>query len=279
MGGLLILNLSAAYLTRFQWSFRKMGIQFIHLGVIMLLIGQLATQALQEESRMQINKGESKDYIERFHGVELVFSDVTDPNLTNVVTIPQDLLEKGGIIRSDDLPFKIKVKRFGVNCDFNTLPEDTKTQGISSEITRGVAKTSNIQISEKAEDFSSDGLNFGYLVFELVNGSESLGTWLCISHPGGNHWWKQSAKLADLAFQPIRFAGKLWGVSLRNEREYLPYSIELLGIENEFYQGTDIPFNFESDVVLKMEGNQSRRALVYMNTPLRHAGKLFTNTK
>ena len=62
---------------------------------------------------------------------------------------------------------------------------------------------------------------------------------------------------------------------MRSEREYLPYSIELLDVENEFYQGTEIPFNFESDIVLNMEGNQSRRALVYMNTPLRHDGKTF----
>ena len=113
------------------------------------------------------------------------------------------------------------------------------------------------------------------MVFELFDGKESLGTWLTLAHPGGNHWWKESPKLSDLAFQPIRHNGKFWGVTLRSEREYLPYSIELLDIENEFYQGTEIPFNFESDIVLNMEGNQSRRALVYMNTPLRHAGKTF----
>ena len=67
----------------------------------------------------------------------------------------------------------------------------------------------------------------------------------------------------------------MWGVSLRAQREYLPYSIELLGIANEFYEGTETPFNFESDVLIKMDGNDTRRALVYMNTPLRHEGKTF----
>ena len=56
LGGLLILNLTAAYVTRFQWTGKKMGIQLIHLGIIMLLVGQLATQAMQEESRMQITR-------------------------------------------------------------------------------------------------------------------------------------------------------------------------------------------------------------------------------
>jgi len=275
LGGLLIINLTAAYITRFQWTGKKMGIQLIHLGIIMLLVGQLATQAMQEESRMQINKGESSNYIERFHGVELAFSDVTDPETQRVVTIPQEIIEEGGTIRTADLPFKIQVKHFGVNCDFTVSPEGSTPAGLVKDVNRGVGQTANLSISEKEEDFSSEGLNFGYLIFELFDGTNSLGTWLTLAHPGGNHWWKESPKLSDLAFQPIRHEGKLWGVTLRSEREYLPYSIELLDVENEFYQGTEIPFNFESDIVLNMEGNQSRRALVYMNTPLRHGGKTF----
>lgn len=252
-----------------------MGIQLIHLGIIMLLVGQLATQAMQEESRMQINKGESSNYIERFHGVELAFSDVTDPKTEKVVTIPQDILEDGGTVRAADLPFKVKVKKFGVNCDFTVTPQGSTREGEAREVNRGVGQTANLTIRTKEEDFSSEGLNFGYLVFEIFDGTKSLGTWLSLAHPGGNHWWKQSPKLSDFAFQPIRHDGRLWGVTLRSEREYLPYSIELLDIENEFYQGTEIPFNFESDIVLNMEKNQTRQALVYMNTPLRHAGKTF----
>ena len=275
LGGLLIINLTAAYITRFQWTLKKMGIQLIHLGIIMLLVGQLATQSLQEESRMQINKGESSNYIERFHGVELAFSDVTDPDTQKVVTVPQEILEKGGTVRSADLPFKIKIKHFGVNCDFSVTPEGEKRADLVQEVNRGVGQTANLTITDKDEDFSTEGLNFGYLVFELFDGTDSMGTWLTLAHPGGNHWWKESPRLSDLAFQPIRHQGRLWGVCLRSEREYLPYSIELLDIENEFYQGTETPFNFESDIVLNMEGNQSRRALVYMNTPLRHDGKTF----
>ena len=275
LGGLLIVNLTAAYITRFQWTGKKMGIQLIHLCIIMLLVGQLATQAMQEESRMQINKGESSNYIERFHGVELAFSDVTVPNTQKVVTIPQDILEDGGTVRTADLPFKIKVKKFGVNCDFTVTPQGSNREGQAKEVNRGVGQTANLTIRDKEEDFSSEGLNFGYLIFEIFDGTKSLGTWLSLAHPGGNHWWKQSPKLSDFAFQPIRHDGRLWGVTLRSEREYLPYSIELIDVENEFYQGTEIPFNFESDIVLNMEKNQTRQALVYMNTPLRHAGKTF----
>ena len=276
LGGLLILNLLAAFITRFQWTGKKMGIQFIHLGIIMLLVGQLATQAMQEESRMQINKGESKNYLERFHGVELAFIDVTDAQTERVVALPEALLEQGGLHYSEDLPFKVRVLDFGPNCEFNSLPPASKAKGPTKGVNRGVIQSANLEIRPKAEDFSSEGMNFGYVVFELLEGAESLGTWAAISHPAGNHWWAQiNPKMGDLAFQPIRTNGRLWGATLRPEREYLPYSIELLGIANEFYQGTDIPFNFESEIVLNMKKNQSRRALVYMNTPLRHEGKTF----
>jgi len=276
LGGLLIVNLVAAFITRFQWTGKKMGIQLIHLGIIMLLIGQLATQAMQEESRMQIDKGESKNYLERFHGVELAFIDVTDERTERVVALPQQLLEKGGIHYSKDLPFKVKVLDFGPNCEFNSIAPAQKVSGPANRVNRGVVHTTNLEIRPKPEDFSSEGMNFGYVVFELLDGAQSLGIWAAISHPAGNHWWAQiNPKMGDLAFQPIRSNGRLWGTTLRPQREYLPYSIELLGIANEFYQGTDIPHNFESEIVLRMEENQSRKALVYMNTPLRHDGKTF----
>ena len=193
-----------------------------------------------------------------------------------VVALPEALLEQGGLHYSEDLPFKVRVLDFGPNCEFNALPPANKAKGPTAGVNRGVIQSANLEIRPKPEDFSSDGMNFGYVVFELLDGAESLGTWAAISHPAGNHWWAQiNPKMGDLAFQPIRMNGRLWGATLRPEREYLPYSIELLGIANEFYQGTDIPFNFESEIVLNMEKNESRRALVYMNTPLRHEGKTF----
>ena len=166
LGGLLILNLLAAFITRFQWTVKKMGIQFIHLGIIMLLVGQLATQAMQEESRMQINKGESKNYLERFHGVELAFIDVTDAEVERVVALPEALLEKGGLHYSDELPFKVRVLDFGPNCEFNALPPAKKVKGPTKGVNRGVIQSTNLEIRPKPEDFSSEGVEIGYVVFE-----------------------------------------------------------------------------------------------------------------
>ena len=276
LGGLLILNLIAAFIVRFQWSSKKIGIQLIHLGIILLLIGQMITQAKQVESRMMINKGETSNYIERFHGVELAFTNVTNPSRNQVVAIPQALLERGGIFNHKDLPFDVSVRKFDRNCDVTIKQPDQSRQGLSKEVNRGVGFTSNLFLKEKEEDYSMDGLNFSFVVFDLINDNKSMGTWLALTHPAGNHVWKSvSPQLADFAFQPLRHQGNLWGMTLRHEREYLPFSITLRSIANEFYQGTEIPYNFESKVTLNLDEDLQRDALVYMNTPLRHGGKTF----
>src|SRR3954471_1193696 len=43
IGTLLLLNLIAAHIDRFKFTFRKLGIQLTHAGVIVLLLGELFT--------------------------------------------------------------------------------------------------------------------------------------------------------------------------------------------------------------------------------------------
>ena len=196
---------------------------------------------------MQINKGEKSNYIERFHGVELVLRNVTQPDTEKVITVPQKLLIPGEVLYDPSLPFKIKIHQFGVNCDFDIGKAGEPKSELTSDISRGIGKSVNLNIVPKDEDYSSDAINFGYLIFELIDGSKSLGKWASISHPAGNHLWGQlSPTVADMEFQSIRHQGDLWGIALRQEREYLPFSIELLDIENEFYQGTETPLTLRA---------------------------------
>ena len=99
-------------------------------------------------------------------------------------------------------------------------------------------------------------MNFGYVVFELLDGAQSLGAW--VTHLTSSRkplvvTNKPKNGRSCLSTNPAEW--QVMGATLRPEREYLPYSIELLGIANEFYQGTEIPFNFESEIILKTEGS------------------------
>src|SRR5207249_2780828 len=96
IGTLLLVNLTAAHIQRFQWTWKKFGIQLTHAGVILLLVGQLATDLLSRETQLRFAEGESKTWSESGMDYELAF--VSDADATNdqVVVIPTRFLASGG---------------------------------------------------------------------------------------------------------------------------------------------------------------------------------------
>src|ERR1700722_18936757 len=64
IGTMLLMNLVAAHIYRFQLSTKKIGIQLTHLGVILLLVGQLVTDMFAHETQMHFVEGQTKSYSE-----------------------------------------------------------------------------------------------------------------------------------------------------------------------------------------------------------------------
>ena len=58
IGWLLLINLFAAHFRYYQPGRKKYGIAMIHLGVVLLLFGQLLTDVLSTESVMHLRKGD-----------------------------------------------------------------------------------------------------------------------------------------------------------------------------------------------------------------------------
>jgi cytochrome c biogenesis factor len=61
IGGLLLINLIAAHVYRFRLEWKKAGIQLTHAGLILLLVGELITGIMQQESMMRLEEGETKN--------------------------------------------------------------------------------------------------------------------------------------------------------------------------------------------------------------------------
>src|SRR5580692_12495421 len=74
IGTMLLLNLLAAHIYRFQLSVKKIGIQLAHAGVILLLVGQLATDMFAHESQISFSEGQTKNYSESAQYYELIFT-------------------------------------------------------------------------------------------------------------------------------------------------------------------------------------------------------------
>src|SRR5687768_7528417 len=58
IGGLLLANLIAAHVFRFAFLWRKAGIFLTHLGLIVLLVGELLTGLWQEDFHLRLTAGE-----------------------------------------------------------------------------------------------------------------------------------------------------------------------------------------------------------------------------
>lgn len=267
LGTLLVANLLAAHTTRFKPTWRKSGIFLTHMGVLMLLLGQLATDMFSRESRMSFPEGEWRNYSEDFQKTELAFlTDAGTNGLDLVVAIPDSLLVKGGELRHPQLPFVVRVQEFAENSsirmrapmvDTNRAP--AASQGVGAKaIFQPVAPTR-----------SMNKRNLPGSVIELVgtNGA-SLGTWLF-------------ALVLDE--QAIDSGGGNWRVTLRPTRYYQPFSVQLLKTTHDVYTGTrtasdprGIPRNFASRVKLERPSTGERREVdISMNQPLRYGGLTF----
>ncbi|MCX6948142.1 MAG: cytochrome c biogenesis protein ResB [Opitutae bacterium] len=255
IGGLLLINLLAAHIYRFKLEWRKSGIQLTHAGLILLLVGELLTGLLAEESLMRIDEGQTKHYSESYRQYELALLDLTNPAYNDVVAIPEMVLAETGTIQHPQLPFQVKIKDYYPNASLQRrspapeTPPARATAGIGPSITA---------IPLPLNPKENEG-NLPVAFVELVGTEGTLGTWL-VSPALGQP-------------QTLTYQGHTWELTLRQHRYYQTHAVKLLNFTHEKYAGTDIPKNFASRIQLTTDNkSEDREVLIYMNNPLRYAG-------
>jgi ResB-like family len=259
IGGVLLINLIAAFVTRFTLEKRKIGIFIIHAGIILLLMGQLLTDMLSRESAMQLFEGETKNYSEDFRANELVLIDKSDPKSDLVYSIPDSFLARPEI-HDPRLPFVLKVKKYWPNASLFQAGPDAPPMAFASGANAGELKdvlVLPVPASKDADSRSTPGA-----VVELEQGQHALGSFLVSPLANRN--------------QLFRVGDKTYEIALRGLRYYYPFSLTLLKATHEKYKGTDIPRNFASQVqVQNADRGESRKTDIYMNNPLRYGGLTF----
>jgi hypothetical protein len=259
IGGLLLINLVAAHIHRFKFTWTKAGIQLTHAGLILLLIGELFTGLWQEEFQLRLDEGQTKNYSESFRDQELAITDTTNPDFNDVVVVPDSILAKQGEVQHPQLPFRVAVRAYYPNAVPQTKAQTTNdivppaTMGFGQEFT----------VVPLPLTYRQDQANLGAALVELIGPNGSLGTWLVSAHP-------------FVRPQPFEYAGRQFTLSLRFARNYKPFALTLEELRHDVYPGTDIPKNFSSRVRLTTpDGREDREVLIYMNNPLRYAGLTF----
>jgi hypothetical protein len=267
LGAILLLNLIAAHITRFKFTKKKIGIFVIHAGLVVMFIGQFATQMLQVESFMSIKNGATKNYSESSRRHELAIIDVTDPKVDKVVAIPEKLLAKnqGKEIQHPDLPFALKVDNYLMNSNW--------------EFKQG----KGFDFVPMARTTKMNDMDIPVATVEAIANGKPQGRWTVSD-------WQTDDQLVQMVqgrvgpfvagpyLGPQRFSynGHNYLIEMRAERYYKPFSLTLKNFSHDLYLGTKIPKNFSSRVEIKRPGTgEDREVLIYMNNPLRYAGETY----
>lgn len=258
LGGLLLVNLVAAHLYRFKLSWRKSGILLTHVGLVVLLLGELFTGLFAEESRMVLDEGQTKAYSESFLKRELAIIDTSHPDFDEVVAIPLERLARAGAIHHPRLPFHLETRAFYTNSGLSLRSQVPNAP--PSPATAGIGP--NLVVTPMRPTYKPDEQNIPSAFVEITGAEGSHGIWL----------------FSTLLAQPQQLVvdGRTYLFQMRPTRFYKDFAITLLEFTHDRYPGTEIPRNFSSRIrLVSPTTGDDREVLIYMNNPLRHGGYTF----
>jgi hypothetical protein len=256
VGGLLLLNLIAAHLARFKFSWRKTGVLVLHAGVILLLLGQLFTSLFQVESQIRLNPGETKNYSISYYHDELAVIDNSATDFDQVMSIPDSQLYKGHRILLPVDSLRVDIEEYFPNSAL-LLPDQLPSSNYP-----------HLQVGPMAVAVRQDRT---YKEGERNMPAATVAVWQGVGKVGS---WNLTAGFP----RPARFqvGGKSYQIVLRPKRFYKPFAIQLVQFSHDRYAGTDIPRNFSSRVrLVDPSRHEDRETLIYMNHPLRYQGLTF----
>ena len=174
LGVVLVVNLIAAHIKRFHWAWPKFGIHLTHAGIVLMLLGQLSTDRISQETQMRFTENETRNYSEDAMHYELAFVTGADEKNDKVVVIPASIVEHGGEIRHPELPFTIKVKDYWANS--NLMYRAPMAKNAPPLTDKGVAQAFDFVKRDSIHTMDSKNIPTAILEFTAPEGS--LGTWV-----------------------------------------------------------------------------------------------------
>lgn len=258
IGGLLVVNLLSAHYKRFGFRKDKLGLIITHFGLILLLIGQLATDLLSRESNLHFRLNETKNFSEADRSWELAVIDITNPQDNRVVAIPEAALAGKRPVQSAALPFTLTAKEYLQNA---TLSENAQPGFQKPAATEGTGPRIWYRRDAPTTKMDSRDMPAATLEMRQAGTGAPLGTWFV----SGN-----------LNPQTFGFSNRTYELGMRLSRYYQPFGLELLKFDHDVYPGTEIPKNFASRVKIHNPGSgETREVTIRMNEPLRYGGLTF----
>ena len=250
VGGLLLVNLLAAFITRFELSRKRAGIILLHLGILVLIVGELLRGVMAVEMQMQLEEGQSSNWTYQLHEPELaIINPLADED--NELAIDSRMLGPNRRISGEDLPFDIEILAWHRHAVIEPGPG-------------GGA------ISPRKPSVRNPDMNAAELLVRGPTGQPQL------VNVGMHSVQDQQPVRARVDIVDEDGREQPYFLELRFRRHYQPFTFYLHEFVHEQYEGSDIPKRFSSEVqLIDPERDEDRRVLITMNHPLRYRGLTF----
>ncbi len=286
LGTSLLVNLLAAHYKRFKFTWKKSGIFLTHIGIVLLLVGQLATDMFATESYLRVEEGETRNYSEGHRENELTVIDVTDATTERVVAFPESQVAgRGSLLSHPSLPFQIRVRDYAPNSKY--APRGPRSGG-ALQAPAGIATGFTFTPIGTTAAMNSRNIPFAVVDIEGAKAISGSTSWLVTPYASdhGLSLYVLRNLMADFgpelgntlgktltAPQEFTVDNRRYQIALRPTRYYTPHAIELLAFKHDKYIGTEKPKDFRSRIRLHdPAAARPREVDIYMNNPLRFAG-------
>jgi ABC-type transport system involved in cytochrome c biogenesis permease subunit len=246
---------------------KRGGVVLLHGGIGLMMFGGLLVDRTATEGQLQIQEGETVNFVQDIRTVELAVVDHSDAHEDRVTVVPKSKLVAAAKseqpLNSDLLPFQIKIDKFFQNAairkpkagDENPADQGLGKNWIAEEIRPGSGTDSDSKVD----------LSAAYVTVLPKDGGEPLGKYLV-----GLIFSAQNLS------ETVTVGDKTYDLALRFKRSYKPYKFQLVDVRKDDYLGTDTPRNYSSDVrLVDSTRNVDRELKIWMNNPLRFAGETF----
>jgi ABC-type transport system involved in cytochrome c biogenesis permease subunit len=242
---------------------RRAGIVVIHLGILLMMVGELLVAKGAVEGNMSIREGTTANFARDLRASELAITDLSAPEFDHVAVVPQSLLVPGKRISDPQLPCDLEVIKYFPNATIST-----RSPGDDNPATLGVGKhwtATSRTASTGVEMNDKQDVSAAYVRLFTKGTDRALGVLMC----------SQDADLEHMA-DHLEIDGRDLAVALRFKRIYKPYAVQLDDVRAENYLGTTIPRNYSSDIrLVDADRDVDRPVHIWMNNPLHYREETF----
>ncbi|HEY6564068.1 MAG TPA: hypothetical protein VIY86_06200, partial [Pirellulaceae bacterium] len=209
---------------------KRGGIVTIHLGVALLMIGELLVSLSAIEEQIVLREGQSTNFAREQFALEIAVIDRSDPEYDQVVAVPLSRLHPRQTFADARLPFRLELVEFFPNSSLVKVTEpDSETRATTGsgrqfrvERVRAAGGAEANQSAEVASAYvrillegESDGEV--YLLSQWLNDVEAL-----VPH-------------ATDAYDSVVVGGKRFDIGLRAKRNYKSYTVHLIDVRKDDY--------------------------------------------